>query len=138
VSIFHSLPASYSLRAFISIYLSSLVLPLLTVLFVCLCFRSLSASQTVEVPLDLVRLSLSDRVQVKCRFGRELRGILHAFDEHLNLVLSQVEETATTVEVQPETGEELVKQQRRTIPLLFVRGDAIILVAPAESSKAAS
>jgi U6 snRNA-associated Sm-like protein LSm3 len=90
----------------------------------------------VEVPLDLIRLSLSERVAVKCRFGRELRGILHAFDEHLNLVLSQVEENATTVELQPETGEELVKVQKRNIPLLFVRGDAIILVAAADPSNA--
>jgi hypothetical protein len=34
----------------------------------------LSASQTVEEPLDLIRLSLDERIYVKCRGGRELRG----------------------------------------------------------------
>lgn len=36
-----------------------------------------SASLTVEVPLDLVRLSIDEIVLVKCRGNRELRGRLH-------------------------------------------------------------
>jgi hypothetical protein len=36
-----------------------------------------SASQTVEEPLDLVRLSLDERIYVKLRGGRELRGQLY-------------------------------------------------------------
>ena len=36
-----------------------------------------SASQTVEEPLDLIRLSLDERIYVKCNHGRELRGKLH-------------------------------------------------------------
>jgi len=36
-----------------------------------------SASQTVEKPLDLIRLSLDERIYVKCRGRRELRGRLH-------------------------------------------------------------
>lgn len=38
---------------------------------------SKSASQTVEEPLDLIRLSLDERIYVKCWGGRELRGQLH-------------------------------------------------------------
>ena len=36
-----------------------------------------SASQTVEQPIDLIRLSLGERILVKCRGGRQLRGHLH-------------------------------------------------------------
>ena len=36
----------------------------------------MSASRTVEEPLDLIRLSLDERIYVKCRGGRELRGKL--------------------------------------------------------------
>jgi len=43
-------------------------------------------SVAVEEPLDLVRLSLNERVYVKLRQDRELRGRLHAFDQHLNMV----------------------------------------------------
>jgi U6 snRNA-associated Sm-like protein LSm3 len=34
-----------------------------------------------EEPLDLVRLSLDERIYVKCRGDRELRGKLHAYDQ---------------------------------------------------------
>ena len=36
-----------------------------------------SASQTVEEPLDLIRLSIDEVILVKCRGGRELQGRLH-------------------------------------------------------------
>jgi U6 snRNA-associated Sm-like protein LSm3 len=91
---------------------------------------SVSASDTVEEPLDLVRLSLDERVVVKCRGGRELRGVLHSYDQHLNLVLGAVEESSTVVAVNSETGEELVSSSKRSIELLFVRGDAVILISP--------
>ena len=42
-----------------------------------LAVEAVSSSQTVEEPLDLIRLSIDERVHVKCRGGRELRGRLH-------------------------------------------------------------
>lgn len=48
----------------------------------------------------------------------------------MNMVLSDVEETITTVEIDEETYEEIYKQTKRTIPMLFVRGDGVILVSP--------
>jgi U6 snRNA-associated Sm-like protein LSm3 len=46
------------------------------------------------------------------------------------MVLGDVEETVTQLSVDPETEEEIIKTSKRTIGLLFVRGDAIILVSP--------
>ncbi|KAG1329310.1 hypothetical protein G6F62_007729 [Rhizopus arrhizus] len=63
----------------------------------------------VEEPLDLVRLSLDERVYVKLRGDRELTGILHAYDGHLNMVLGEVEETITMVDVNEETLEEVIR-----------------------------
>ena len=34
-------------------------------------------STTVNQPLDLIRLSLDERIYVKCKGDRELRGKLH-------------------------------------------------------------
>jgi U6 snRNA-associated Sm-like protein LSm3 len=128
---------------------------------------------TVREPLDLVRLSLDERVYVKLKGDRELRGKLHvrppppprrtassrsrrrcklplasrspldltsaqippqstaqAYDQHLNIILGDVEETVTTSEVDAETFEEIVKTRRRTLPYLFVRGDGVILMSP--------
>ncbi|KAK6924205.1 LSM domain, eukaryotic/archaea-type [Dillenia turbinata] len=100
----------------------------------------------VKEPLDLIRLSLDERIYVKLRSDRELRGKLHAYDQHLNMILGDVEEIVTTVEIDDETYEEIVRvytvitssliriiillTTRRTIPFLFVRGDGVILVSP--------
>ena len=59
----------------------------------------------VKEPLDLIRLSLDEFVYVKLRGSREVRGRLHAYDQHLNMVLGEVEETHTTVEIDEETYE---------------------------------
>ena len=85
---------------------------------------------SINTPLDLIRLSIDEKVFVKCRGDRELRGRLHAFDQHLNLILGDVEETITSREVDEETEEEIVKTSKRNIEMLFVRGDVVILVSP--------
>ncbi|KPP58810.1 U6 snRNA-associated Sm-like protein LSm3-like [Scleropages formosus] len=73
-------------------------------------------TNTVEEPLDLIRLSLDERI--------------YAYDQHLNMILGDVEETVTTVEIDEETYEEIYKSTKRNIPMLFVRGDGVVLVAP--------
>lgn len=85
---------------------------------------------TVEEPLDLIRLSLDERIYVKMRNERELKGRLNAYDQHLNMILGEVEETVTTVEIDEETYEEVYRTTKRNIPMLFVRGDGVILVSP--------
>ena len=84
----------------------------------------------MEEPLDLIRLSIDERVYVKCRNDRELRGKLHAFDQHLNMVLGEVEETVTSYEIDEETDAEIVKKATRQVGMLFVRGDIVVLVSP--------
>lgn len=85
---------------------------------------------TIETPLDIIRLAIDEKVLVKCRGDRELRGRLHAFDQHLNMVLGEVEETVTSREIDEETEEEMIKSSKRNIDMLFVRGDIVILVSP--------
>eukprot|EP00531_Pseudo-nitzschia_arenysensis_P005855 CAMPEP_0116142188 /NCGR_PEP_ID=MMETSP0329-20121206/14773_1 /TAXON_ID=697910 /ORGANISM="Pseudo-nitzschia arenysensis, Strain B593" /LENGTH=89 /DNA_ID=CAMNT_0003637403 /DNA_START=114 /DNA_END=383 /DNA_ORIENTATION=- len=84
----------------------------------------------MEEPLDLIRLSIDERVYVKCRGNRELRGKLHAYDQHLNMILGEVEETVTSTEIDEETEEEIIKKQQRKVGMLFVRGDIVVLVSP--------
>ena len=93
-------------------------------------YRNNKQRITMEEPLDLIKLSIDERVYVKCRNDRELRGRLHAFDQHLNMVLSDVEETITATEEDEETGEEIVSKKTRSVGMLFVRGDIIVLVSP--------
>ncbi|CAG5095392.1 Similar to Lsm3: U6 snRNA-associated Sm-like protein LSm3 (Mus musculus) [Cotesia congregata] len=84
----------------------------------------------VKEPLDLIKLSIDERIYVKMRNERELRGRLHAYDQHLNMILGDAEETVTTVEIDEETYEEVYRTTKRNIPMLFVRGDGVILVSP--------
>lgn len=46
------------------------------------------------------------------------------------MILGDVTETHTVVEIDEETFEEIITPVKREIPMLFVRGDGIILVAP--------
>jgi U6 snRNA-associated Sm-like protein LSm3 len=55
---------------------------------------------------------------------------IQAYDQHLNMILGEVEETVTSTEIDEETDEEIVKKQTRKVGMLFVRGDIVVLVSP--------
>jgi U6 snRNA-associated Sm-like protein LSm3 len=55
---------------------------------------------------------------------------VQAFDEHLNMVLGNVEESHTVTETDPDTAESIVRVAKRSIGMLYVRGDGVILVTP--------
>ncbi|RLE67144.1 MAG: RNA-binding protein [Thermoprotei archaeon] len=65
---------------------------------------------------DILTQSLGSIVLVKLKGGREIRGILKSFDQHLNLVLDEAEEIKAT--------------WTRKLGLIIVRGDNVILVSP--------
>jgi len=75
-----------------------------------------------------VRLSLDEQVFVKLRGDRELRGRLHAYDSHCNLVLGEVEETIYAVS--DEEDDDSVQTVKKSSEMLFVRGDSVVLISP--------
>ncbi|KAL0949359.1 hypothetical protein HGRIS_009428 [Hohenbuehelia grisea] len=92
-----------------------------------------ASSTGIQEPFDLIRLSLSERVFVKLRGDRQLSGVLHAYDGHMNLILSDVEETIMIVDVDEEVqpgAQRTVNVAKRKMDMLFVRGDGVILVSP--------
>ncbi|KIW39316.1 uncharacterized protein PV06_09099 [Exophiala oligosperma] len=91
------------------------------------------AATSVSEPLDLVRLSLDEIVFVRLRGDRELKGRLHAYDSHCNLVLGEVEETIFSID-EDEDGEESVKTTKKQSDMLFVRGDSVVLISPQPES----
>ncbi|KAI0092045.1 hypothetical protein BDY19DRAFT_990793 [Irpex rosettiformis] len=90
----------------------------------------MDTSLAIQEPFDLIRLSLSERVFVKLRGDRELTGVLHAYDGHMNLILSDVEETIMIIDQHEGTTGEQHTIAKRKMDMLFVRGDGVILVSP--------
>ena len=64
--------------------------------------------------VESLRLSLDERIYVKMRNERELKGRLHAYDQHLNMILGEVEETVTVIEIDEETYEEVIRTMKMT------------------------
>jgi small nuclear ribonucleoprotein (snRNP)-like protein len=70
-------------------------------------------------PLELLAKSLDMRVLIKLKGGRELRGKLRGYDQHMNLILEDAEE------LRPGEEEQLLK-----VGTIIVRGDNVIIISP--------
>lgn len=70
-------------------------------------------------PLDALNSSRNKRVIVELKNGIQMIGMLKAFDIHINVVLEDAEER--------KEGE-----LKRKLGVVFLRGDTIILISPAQ------
>jgi small nuclear ribonucleoprotein (snRNP)-like protein len=68
-------------------------------------------------PLDTLNRARDKQVIVELKSGKQLIGILRAFDIHINTVLDDAEERVD--------GE-----MKRKLGQVFVRGDTIIFISP--------
>ncbi len=66
---------------------------------------------------NLLKSSLNKQVLVKLKGGRELRGVLKSYDQHLNLMLDEAEEVR--------------EGKTRRLGRVIVRGDNVVLISPA-------
>jgi len=74
---------------------------------------------TENRPFDILNGSLNKSVIIKLKGGTELRGVMSAYDVHMNIVLQDAE--------QLENGE-----VKRKLGTMLVRGDSVIFLSPAE------
>jgi len=70
-----------------------------------------------EMTTEILEQNLGKMVIVRLKGGRSLRGKLKGFDQHLNLVIEETEDT---------TSVENVKR----LGLIIVRGDNVVLISP--------
>jgi small nuclear ribonucleoprotein len=70
-----------------------------------------------EMTTEILEESLGKTVLVRLRGGKSLRGRLKGFDQHLNLVLEETEDTTNTENV-------------KKLGVIIVRGDNVILISP--------
>ena len=78
-----------------------------------------------QKPLDLLTKSLNQKVLIKLKGGRELRGLLKGYDQHMNLVLEQTEEIITH-----KYESEKNKTEIKKLGTIIVRGDNVIIISP--------
>ncbi len=72
----------------------------------------------IERPLDLLNQSRGKEVLLQLKGEKQIVGTLLAFDIHINIVLSNTREI--------ENGE-----SKRSIGMVFIRGDTIVYISPA-------
>ena len=70
-----------------------------------------------ESAKKLLGESLGNIVLVKLKGGREIRGILKSYDQHLNLVLENAEEVKSN-------------GKTRKLGTIIIRGDNVVLISP--------
>jgi small nuclear ribonucleoprotein len=70
-----------------------------------------------EMTTEILQESLGKTVLIRLKGGKSLRAKLKGFDQHLNLVLEDTEDT---------TDSENIKK----LGVLIVRGDNVIIISP--------
>eukprot|EP00438_Fugacium_kawagutii_P003340 Skav206167 [mRNA] locus=scaffold1545:303704:318481:- [translate_table: standard] len=90
------------------------------------CDLNMAEGLSIEEPLDMIRQNLDERIFVKCRGDREIRGRLHAYDQHLNMVLSEVEEISYVREEVPGKDINIERQTGH----LYTEEDTLHLLVP--------
>jgi len=70
-----------------------------------------------EMTTQILQESLGKTVLVRLKGGKSLRAKLKGFDQHLNLVLDEAEDTTD-----PENTKKL--------GILIVRGDNVVIISP--------
>ncbi|GAA5987864.1 hypothetical protein JCM11641_003513 [Rhodosporidiobolus odoratus] len=83
-----------------------------------------------EAILDLSKY-VDKQIRVKFTGGREVTGTLKGFDQLLNLVMDELEETVKD----PETGAAVVPPRSRSLGLAVLRGTSLVVISPLDGSQ---
>jgi small nuclear ribonucleoprotein len=70
-----------------------------------------------EMTTKILEESLGKTVLVRLKGGKSLRGKLRGFDQHLNLVLEETEDTSDT-------------EKSKKLGSIIVRGDNVVIISP--------
>ena len=74
-------------------------------------------------------MSLGEPILVKMRHGREVTGKLVAYDDHLNIMVSDAKEKVTE-KLMKDGQTTSLKVTQRDMQIVYVRGDLVVMVSP--------
>ena len=72
---------------------------------------------SVDMAVKVLDASIKKVVLIKLKGGKTIRGNLHGFDQHMNLLLEQSEEI-------PSEGD------AKSLGTIVVRGDNVVMISP--------
>ena len=72
---------------------------------------------SVDIAVKVLDASIKKVVLIKLKGGKTIRGNLHGFDQHMNLLLEQSEEI-------PSEGD------TKSLGTIVVRGDNVVMISP--------
>ena len=72
----------------------------------------------IERPLDLLNESKGKEILIELKDGKQIVGTLLAFDIHINIVIDNAKEIVNN-------------EQRRSLGIVFIRGNTILWISPA-------
>ena len=75
---------------------------------------------SVDMAVKVLDASINKVVLIKLKGGKPIRGNLHGFDQHMNLLLEQSEEI-------PSEGD------TKSLGTIVVRGDNVVMISPPPS-----
>ncbi len=75
---------------------------------------------SVDMAVKVLDASINKVVLIKLKGGKTIRGNLHGFDQHMNLLLEQSEEI-------PSEGD------AKSLGTIVVRGDNVVMISPPPS-----
>jgi small nuclear ribonucleoprotein len=70
-----------------------------------------------EMTTEILEQNIGKVVLVRLKGGKNLRGRLKGFDQHLNLVLEETDDTSNSENI-------------KKLGMIIVRGDNVILISP--------
>jgi len=84
--------------------------------------------QTPHDPINRLHQSLGKEISLKVKRNRKFKGILKSFDNHLNVLLENVE--YLHFEKIDEEGN--LEERNESLPKIILRGDSIIFIGLAD------
>jgi len=72
----------------------------------------------IERPLDLLNESKGKEIMIELKDGKQIVGTLLAFDIHINIVVDNAKEIVSN-------------EIKRSLGIVFVRGNTILWISPA-------